>query len=113
MKQRERSPLVLFEIYIQPQSISIIPTRDSVMFAIITVLKEGKNEGVKCHSVWTGAQAEKKIKERFLLEGGGLEDVANGLIVGDDEQLGIRQLRFVGGRRTGDYLSFNPACQFK
>jgi hypothetical protein len=31
----------------------------------------------------------------------------------DDEHLGDRPLRFVGGRSTGDYLSLNHPCQCK
>jgi hypothetical protein len=83
------------------------------MAATITVIKEGVNEDVFFNPAWTGAQAEKKIRERFLLQGGGLEDVDTGFTVGDDDNLGDRQLRFVGGRSTGDYLSLNHSCQFK
>ena len=37
-----------------------------------------------------------------------------GFTVGDDDNLGERQLLgFVGGRATGDYLSLNHSCQFK
>ena len=74
------------------------------MAATITVVKEGANEDVFFNPAWTGAQAEKKIRERFLLQGGGLED-ENGITVEDDDILGERQLRFVGGRSTGDFVS--------
>ena len=84
-----------------------------MMAATITVIKEGANENVLFNPAWTGAQAEKKIRESFLLQGGGLEDVDTGITVGDDDILGDRQLRFVGGRSTGDYLSLNHSCQFK
>jgi hypothetical protein len=83
------------------------------MAATITVIKEGVNEDVFFNPVWTGAQAKKEIRESFLLQGGGLEDVDTGFTVGDDDNLGDRQLRFVGGRSTGDYLSLNHSCQFK
>ena len=81
------------------------------MFAIITV--EGKTEGVQCDAVRTGVEAEKEIRKRFGLEFGGLVDDDTGKIVFEDELLGNRELRFVGGRPTGDYLSFKPAYQFK
>ena len=82
------------------------------MVATITVVKEGVDEVMRFNSLSNGARAEKKIRERFLLQGGGLED-ENGITVEDDDTLGERQLRFVGGRSTGDYLSLNHSCQFK
>ena len=75
------------------------------MAATVTVVKEGANEDVFFNPAWTGAQAKKEIRERFLLQGGGLEDVDTGFTVGDDDNLGKRQLRFVGGRSTGDFFS--------
>ena len=72
------------------------------MAATITVVKEGANEDVIFNPAWTGAQAKKETRERFLLQGGGLEDVETGFTVGDDDSLGKRQLRFVGGISTGD-----------
>ena len=76
------------------------------MAAIITVIKEGVNEEVvPFNPDWTGAQAKKEIRERFLLEGGGLENVNTGFPLRDDDILGDRQLRFVGGRSTGDFVS--------
>ena len=74
------------------------------MAATITVVKEGANEDVSFNPTWTGVQAKKEIRERFLLQGGGLED-ENGITVEDDDILGERQLRFVGGRSTGDFVS--------
>ena len=80
------------------------------MAATITVVKEGANEDVIFNPAWTGAQAKKEIRESFLLQGGRLEDVDTGFTVGDDDNLGERQLRFVGGRATGDYLSLYHSC---
>ena len=74
------------------------------MVATITVVKEGVDEVMRFNSLSNGARAKKEIKERFLLQGGGLED-ENGITVEDDDILGERQLRFVGGRSTGDFVS--------
>ena len=82
------------------------------MVATITVVKEGVDEVMRFNSLSNGARAKKEIKESFLLQGGHLED-ENGITVEDDDTLGERQLRFVGGRSTGDYLSLNHSCQFK
>jgi hypothetical protein len=75
------------------------------MAATITVVKEGANEDVSFNPTWTGVQAKKEIRESFLLQGGRLEDVVTDFTVGDDDILGERQLRFVGGRSTGDFVS--------
>ena len=82
-------------------------------FTNITVVMEGVEDGMmRFKSSSTGARAKKEIRDRFLLEGGGLED-NDSVTVEDEEELGDRQLRFVGGRATGDYLSLNHSCQFK
>ena len=74
------------------------------MVATITVVKEGVDEVMRFNSLSNGARAKKEIKESFLLQGGHLED-ENGITVEDDDILGERQLRFVGGRSTGDFVS--------
>ena len=78
------------------------------MAATITVVKEGGNVVMTFDPAWTGAQAKKEIRDRCLFEGGGLENDATGFIVGDDENLGERQLRFVGGISPGDFVSQSP-----
>jgi hypothetical protein len=79
--------------------------RDSKMYATITVF-EGVEDGVmRFKSTSTGAKAKAHIRDKYLLEGGGLED-DEGVTVEDDEELGERKLRFAGGvRSTGDKLS--------
>jgi hypothetical protein len=78
------------------------------MAATITVVKEGGNVVMTFDPAWTVTQAEKKIRDFFLFQGGGLEDDDTGFIVGDDENLGERQLRFVGGISPGDFVSQSP-----
>lgn len=68
------------------------------MAATVAVVNEGAN--ATFNPVWTGAQAKKGIRDRFLLQGGGLENVDTGFTVGDDDKLGDRQLR--GEMRWGE-----------
>lgn len=78
---------------------------------VTVVVREGANGDVRFNSAWTGAHAEKEIRNIFSLQGGCLEDINTGSTLGDDDDLGERKSRIVGGRSTGNYLSFNHSCQ--
>jgi hypothetical protein len=61
-------------------------------------------------SDWTCAEAKKEIRESSCLEGGRLVD-SEGFSLRDVDNLGERQLQFVGGKSTGDYLFLSPSHQ--
>jgi hypothetical protein len=75
----------------------------------ITVFKDGgETEVLRFKQDWTCGEAEKKIRENSRLEGGRLVD-GEDCALRDDEHLGNRELKFVGGRSSGDFIDH---CQF-
>ena len=80
--------------------------KDPKIPTVTVIGRCGDKTVVRFDSRWTGYQVKKEIRESFVLEGGRLEDVNTGVVVGDDHVLEASQLRFVGGiPLSGDYLS--------